>query len=257
MVDLHSHLVPAVDDGASGPEEARRALRALVDQGVERVVVTPHLNAQLTLSPDPFNSRMAELDVGFELLKGIACDECPGVRIERGAEIALDTPRPDFSDPRIRLAGGRWVLVEFSRLMIPPRSTAALAEILAEGYRPLLAHPERYPLRDLGLVAEWREAGVALQVNAGSLLGKYGPAARKVARELLARGWVDVVASDYHARGAPPIAPFVEWMDGAGGAEQRVRLTVENPALILQGEDVLPVDPLPEKRRWWSVLVGG
>jgi len=257
VVDLHSHLIPAVDDGASGPEEARRALRALVDQGVECVVVTPHLNAQMTLSTGPFSSRMEELDRGFELLKRIASDECRGLRIERGAEIALDTPRPDFSDPRVRLAGGRWVLVEFSRLMVPPRSTAALAEIVAEGYRPLLAHPERYSLRNLEQVAEWREAGVALQVNAGSLLGKYGPAARKISRGLLARGWVDVVSSDYHARGIPQIAPFIEWLDGVGGAEQRATLTVGNPALILQGEEVLPVEPLPEKRTWWSVLVGG
>jgi protein-tyrosine phosphatase len=168
------------------------------------------------------------------------------MRVHRGAELRLDVPDPDLSDERLRLAGGRFVLVEFPYFIVPPRSARVLGWLLDQGWQPVLAHPERYSGvdGDLAAVAEWREAGAYLQVNGGSLLGRYGVAARRLAVGMLARGWVDYVCSDYHARGGPRVTSYGAWLERHGGPETAMRLLSDNPARLLSGELPLPVAPL-------------
>jgi protein-tyrosine phosphatase len=254
MIDLHSHLVPGVDDGAATVEESRAAIAAMMAQGVESVVTTPHIDGELTLSPGRLAARLDEIDTGFELLRKLAQDEFPEFVIRRGAEIRLDTPRPDFSDPRLRLAGTSFVLVEFAGMMIPPRSAEVLKGITKTGYRPLLAHPERYSIQNFEHVVAWKEAGALLQVNAGSALGWYGDRVRTLARRILAEGLAEFVASDFHARGEPALTHFAELLQSVGAERQLAKLTSGNPARLVQGEEPLPVEPIPLKPRRWFGL---
>lgn len=254
MIDFHSHLVPGVDDGAADLPESRSALRAMRDQGVTAIVTTPHLRGSLTLQPEALAARMAELDSGWARLRNAARREFTRMRVERGVEMMLDTPDPDCSDPRLRLGGTRFVLVEFPYFMIPPRSPEALSNLIRRGATPVVAHPERYGgvLEQLKTVEEWRGAGAWLQVNSGSLLGAYGETARRAALELLRLGWVDFLSSDYHARGEPPIEACRAALLEMGGEEQVELLTRVNPRRLLDDSDPAPVPPLKAPRRLWG-----
>lgn len=203
-MDFHNHVMPGVDDGARDLEEALAAVAAFEAEGVEVVVATPHFPASRTERPATLLDRLERMDEAFEALREGVERAGATVRLERGAEIRLNAPDPNLADARLRLAGTRFVLVEFSAFQMPPYGSAQLAEIRDQGWIPILAHPERYfgMAGALHEVEEWREHAY-FQVNAGSLLGEYGPAPRKAARLLFEHGWVDYLSSDFHARGEP------------------------------------------------------
>jgi protein-tyrosine phosphatase len=257
MIDFHNHVLPAVDDGAADLAQALAALAAFQAQGVGTVVATPHVSGAATLDPGALEWTLARIDRAWEALSSAAAGACPGVRLARGAEVMLDVPAPDLSDPRLRLAGTAFVLVEFPFMSVPPHAARVLARLREAGWRPVLAHPERYAgaapaLADAG---EWRRAGALLQVNAGSLLGRYGDAPRKTAWGLVERGWADYLCSDFHARGRCATAEAAEALARAGGALQAHRLTHENPARLLAGRDPLPVPPLRPRPPLWRRLL--
>lgn len=265
FVDFHSHLMPAVDDGAPDVAQSLEALRAFAGQGAATCITTPHFDASLTKSPEAFASRMAQFDTAWGILTAArdAAATSPGrpalPALARGVEMMLDDPDPDLSDPRVRLAGGPFVLVEFPAMQLPPNAEWALHNIKAKGWRPIIAHPERYRNHDarLTVLSRCRAAGALLQVNAGSLLGQHGDRARAVAGALLQLGWVDYLASDHHARGEPATGRAVALLRSRGAEAQAQRLTVENPTRILAGETPLPVGPLRarEARSWWARLL--
>jgi hypothetical protein len=142
--DLHSHLVPAVDDGACSLEEALDAVERMVERGVRSIVTTPHLNASTTKVASDREARLAEVDEAWNEVCGAVKVRFPTLGFRRGHEVMLDIPDPDLSDPRVRLSGTSFVLVEWPRLQIPPQTEPVLERICAEGYRPIIAHPERY-----------------------------------------------------------------------------------------------------------------
>jgi protein-tyrosine phosphatase len=259
MIDFHSHLVPGVDDGASSLDEALAGLGEMRAQGVHTVVTTPHLGASLAATdPEAHASYLAAVDAAFDALAEAAARAYPDVHLERGFEVMLDTPRPDFADPRVRLAGTRAVLVEFPFMNVPPNVSGVLFEVGMGGWAAVVAHPERYGnLQDPSEAEGWRRAGARLQVNHGSLLGKYGPQARDRAVALLRRGLVDYLSSDYHARGSCHVAAGRAEAARLVGEERAALLTETNPARLLEGRPPLPVPPCADERRpFWSRLLG-
>lgn len=250
--DIHNHVIPGVDDGADSPEEAVAALERFREAGVGGLVATPHLDGSLTLDPERLARRLDEIDGGWTRLLAAAEGRYGGT-LERAVELRLDVPQVDLSDPRLRLAGGRAVLVEFPFMRVPPRSDEALRSIADAGWQPVLAHPERYgglaqPLR---LVGEWLEAGAILQVNAGALLGRYGRRAEATATALLAEGRVHCLASDYHSRGSLPLREVRDAITEWGGEEAATLLFETNPTRLVDGERPLSV---PAVRRPRSLL---
>lgn len=246
MIDFHNHLLPGVDDGAATLEETRASLAAFREQGVTTVVTTPHLRGSATDRPEEISRLLAGIDAAWDGVASLAAAEFPELRLARGCEVMLDTPAPDLSDPRIRLAGTRFVLVEFPFMAVPPNVGATLFELKMAGWTPVVAHPERYENLDADLRApqEWRRMGAHLQVNGGSLLGKYGSTAERTAWALLRRGYVDYLGSDYHARGTLHVAAAFAALAAAGGEEQAELLFRVNPGRLLDGEAPLPVPPL-------------
>lgn len=260
MIDFHNHLIPGVDDGAASLDESRAALEAYRAQGVESVVATPHLKASLAQTPEALEAYLAQVDAAWDGLQALAAAEFPGVRLARGFEVMLDTPAPRLADPRLRLAGTSFVLVEFPFMSVPPNAENTLFELKVAGWTPVIAHPERYANADAEGrgAAGWKRVGALLQVNAGSVLGKYGPEARSRAWNLLGQGLADFVASDYHARGTLHLGPCREALSGAGGEAQAALLMDDNPARLLAGEAPLPVPALRRRRRsFWGRLFGG
>jgi protein-tyrosine phosphatase len=217
---------------------------------VHTLVATPHLLASLTARPERLHARLAELDAGWERLRALAAAEFPALRLERGAEVMLDTLTPDLADPRTRLAGTSFALVEFAHMSVPPNADQPLLHLKRDGWTPVLAHPERYAGFGAVLqqVEHWRTIGTHLQVNAGSLVGRYGSHAREVAWRLLELGWADFLSSDYHARGRLSLQAARQALLARGGEHQAELLLETNSARLLAGEPPLAVPPLPPRR---------
>jgi len=261
IVDFHSHLMPAVDDGARHLTHSLDSLAAFAAQGVTTCVTTPHFDASLTRMPERLEARLGEFDRAWEsLLSAVATTQGPRLpTLARGTEVMLDEPDPDLSDPRIRLNGGAFVLCEFPMLQLPPNAQIAVENVIRRGWRPIVAHPERYRNLDSRLsgLARLREAGALFQLNAGSLLGMHGDAPERVARQLLGLGWIDYLSSDHHARGAPATARALDVIREHGGEAQAARLSVENPQRMLVGEPPLAIEPFapPDTSSWWKRLL--
>lgn len=260
--DFHSHLIPGVDDGAADLAESRAAVDALGRAGVRTAVTTPHFDGSLTHAPAMAAERLAAFDAGFADLTGDAAVVASGVRLFRGVELMLDVPEPDVSDARLRLNGGRFVLVEYPGLQLPlANADYAIRALRDGGWQPVLAHPERYRNVDdsLEALAALRFAGAFFQVNAGSLLGQHGEGPRRRASMLLARGWAEYASSDYHARGIPAVAAARAELVASGAGEQAELLFAENPGRLVRDESPRPVAPLTastrNQRSWWRALL--
>lgn len=252
-VDVHTHVLARVDDGARDVDEGRRALRALREQGVHTVVATPHLSCSLAeTDPDGWRQRLDDFARAHRALREDG-EGAAGVRVERGVELRLDGTVPPL-EREVRLGGSEHVLVEFATLELPPFGAEQLATVTDRGAVPVLAHPERYRgIEDRpDAAAAWREAGAVFQVNAGSLLGQYGPGPRRAAWMLLERGWVDLVASDHHARGEPRLDAAGETLGALSEVHAR-RLLRRNPRRIVEGRGPEPLPPLERPGLWERV----
>lgn len=264
--DFHNHLIPGVDDGARDAEFSAGALGAFAAIGVTQVIATPHFDGSLTHVPERMAARLAEVDAGWAVLQGLGAGAAaaPGgvTRVERGVEMMLDVPNPSFTDDRLRLAGTRFVLVEYPALHLPPMNAAVpIRFIRAEGWVPVVAHPERYRnLDSVDTLRQFTALGALLQVNAGSLLGEYGRTAQRWAAEIFAHGLASYVCSDYHARGEPATGRFARLLHDAGFGEQAELLLSANPGRLLAGEPPVPVPPVnartPAAQSWWQRMFG-
>jgi protein-tyrosine phosphatase len=249
MLDFHNHLMPGVDDGAANIDESRVGLAAFRSQKVSDVITTPHIRASLLDHPRELEPFLDSLDNAWTALTDLATAEFPEMRLDRGAEVMLDVPNANLSEARIRLAGTSFVLTEFPFMSIPPHSTPAIRNLVEAGWVPVIAHPERY--RNMpgnhDLVELWREAGARIQVNSGSLIGTYGGVAKSIAWELLRRGCVDYLCSDYHSRGKCIVGDAAAELERRGGASQLHALMRENPERLRRNEMPVPVEPLDEE----------
>ncbi len=238
MIDIHTHLLPGVDDGSPSLDVSIPILQRFVDEGVEIVVCTPHLEAgRIARAPHE------EYETIFRELSTRAPR---GMSLLRGWEIMIDVPEVDLSDRRLGLGGSAAVLVEFPRMNVPAAAARELMRLRHTGIIPVLAHPERYWGCTPDMVRAWRDAGAAIQMDASMLLG--GPNTSKLARALLADGLVDCIASDNHGD-RRSLAGARQWLLEIGAEEQAELLTRGNARRMLDGHLPLPVAPLPVVER--------
>ncbi|MEI6739882.1 MAG: CpsB/CapC family capsule biosynthesis tyrosine phosphatase [Gemmatimonadaceae bacterium] len=230
MIDIHSHLLPGVDDGSPSLAVSVPVLTRMKAEGVTAVVCTPHWNASRAAT-----APVADYQERLALLKA-AVPEGPALHL--GFEILLDAPGVDLSMPGLTLAGTRALLVEFSRGPLPPGATAELRRLVTSGFVPVVTHPERYLGCTLEMVQSWRAFGVVIQVEARALERKGQHAV--MARAMLADGLIDLVASDNHGDDRS-IAAVRDWMIAHGGQVQAELLTRLNPDRLLSGRSLDPV----------------
>ena len=249
-----------MDDGARSLEDALDSIGRMVEEGIGAIITTPHLNGGVTLHPNELSSFLARVDHHWSRLKDAAAARYPGVSLLRGHEIALDYPEVDLSDLRIRLGGSRFALVEWPRMQVPPGTVPVIESIVAQGYVPIIAHPERYGNLAAGGagIDSWRAAGARIQVNHGSLVGQYGPRARDVAFRIIAGGAADYLSTDFHAR--PKLPLFVretrKLFERSDALDVFRRLAAENPRRILRNENPEEVRPVELGRGVWDRLKG-
>lgn len=241
MIDLHLHLLPGIDDGASSSSVTEAMLALAAELGFTRLVATPHLDGPLNPGYQGQAETLTE--------RTRAAGERHGVVIDQGYEIQLDpglVHRLEAGEPST-LAKSRAVLVELPFAGWPNHAEQSLFELQAAGYRPLLAHPERYVAAqsDIGKVVDLAERGVMLQVTFSSLTGLFGRNAQHVAQTLLERDLATVLATDAHGAGHRLLAveKGIQRAEELLGPERLAQLTRANPAALLADEP-LP-DPAP------------
>lgn len=233
MIDLHCHVLPGVDDGPATLAEAVAMCRLAAEDGCTVMVATPHQR-----HPSFLEVPRTRLEAAWRELVA-ALDGTPEVRL--GAEVRVDSALlgdlESGGGEVLPLAGGRYLLLELSRLPQPPAPEDLVHELVVAGWRPVLAHPEVIPWlapeldRLAGLVA----AGARLQVTAAALLGDFGRHPRDAAWRMLDADLVHFVASDAHSTTwrPPGLASVRDLLERRLGAPAARRLLVDHPACVL------------------------
>ncbi len=239
MIDLHSHILPGLDDGAQSLSQALRMARIAAESGITAIAVTPHCATD----------RALEVTDAWRLLRSALAQERIPVKLLRGMEI-FGTPDtlPLLQQGRLfTLNSSQYPLIEFPFQSDGQLETQILSGLLEAGYRPLVAHPERYeyiqnsPQR----VNQWYRMGCLFQINRGSLLGRFGSAAQEAAFSLVDRGFATVVASDAHSPEVrtPYMADVYEMLAQEFSPLVPRILLQANPRRILQNKQLPPVEP--------------
>ena len=237
MIDIHSHLLPGVDDGSRSIERSLPVLRQFATDGVECVILTPHLVAS--------QAHRAPYEKHLEILEALCAVAPSQPALRLGWEIMLDEPNVDLCGSHLGLGGSRAILVEFPRTGVPAGASRELFRLRSGGSVPVLAHPERYWGCTVDKVAEWRAAGAVIQMDTAGLTGSGGIA--KLSRALLEAGLVDIFASDNHGD-ARSLATARAWLLDVATPEHADLLTRTNARRLLDNEEVVPVPPLSETR---------
>jgi protein-tyrosine phosphatase len=240
MIDLHTHVLPGLDDGAQDLEASVAIAEQAAADGVHTLVATPHIREDFDVSPGEIGARAAALE-GHLRERGV------GVRVLPGGEVAM-TRVADLDDEQLRMvsiAGGtNYVLLETPYGGVPPSFEEVVFALQVRGYTALIAHPERSetfqerPERLSQLV----ERGALLQVTAAALTGGLGRDVGRLALDLVQRGDAHVIATDVHrATGRrSSLAEARLALERRGLGELGEWMTVAMPERIAAGEPPVP-----------------
>jgi protein-tyrosine phosphatase len=240
-VDVHCHCLPGLDDGPGSIRESLMLCRALAQDNIDSAVATPHQLGRFEIHTDVQRIRQA-----VQYLNGELLDHGIDLKVLPGAEIRVDERINALlaGEEILTLADkGRHVLLEF-----PPDVFIDIDPLVnqlhARGVEIIIAHPERSMplLREPHALQRWLNCGVALQVTAASLTGRFGPEAVRAAWTLVAEGAAGIVATDAHDPGAgePCMTAAFKMISASCGPEWARLLCIENPARVLRGEGLPP-----------------
>jgi protein-tyrosine phosphatase len=239
LIDLHSHIAWGYDDGAVDAGESLAMARLYADGGVAIVAATPHVTFGWAAPPTDLPEKCHDLTAQWRS-EGIALELVPAAEIYLvGDTAARLAQRVEGHRP---LGESRYVLVEFNLGDSPRAALYPLGDLLDAGWRPVLAHPERYRYfwKNPGALAEIAAMGVLLQVTAGSLLGEFGRESRLLGERLVRADLTAIVATDAHHawRRRPNLAEGRARLAELVGPDAAERLTRINPAAMLADGDV-------------------
>jgi tyrosine-protein phosphatase YwqE len=193
--DIHSHLIPAIDDGSKSLEQSIQMIRYLYDMGFKKIITTPHIMSHRFL-----NDKKTILD-GYDILKQELIEQDINIDIEVAAEYYYDDHFLDLiKKDEIMSFGDKYILFELSYHNKPLGLEQTVHQLLKLGYKPVLAHPERYTYytKDEDYL-NLKEMGLLFQINAISTQGFYGKAVQKAVQRVINLGIVDFIGSDIHS----------------------------------------------------------
>jgi tyrosine-protein phosphatase YwqE len=192
---MHSHLLAGLDDGVKTRKEAITLISHFHKLGYQKLITTPHINNDYYR-----NEPAGILNALTELNEALRIEGIP-VTIEAAAEYYLDEELMKKVDSQERLLtfGNSHLLFETNFLTEPYQLNDFIFKVITQGYKPILAHPERYGYMTLEKAAELRDRGVLFQINIPSLVGFYSRQIQRLAYKLIDKGWIDLLGSDCHA----------------------------------------------------------
>ncbi|MGC4052611.1 MAG: hypothetical protein QM757_25050 [Paludibaculum sp.] len=255
MVDIHSHVLPGIDDGSKSMDETVEMIRMARDHGTTVLVASPHADTQYAYDAERIEQLLAEA----RTLAG------PGIQLVRGCDFHLmfDNIEAALREPmKYTINQNGYLLMELSDLTIFPNTGILWRQLEDAGMKIILTHPERNPLirQRLELVREWVSEGRYMQVTAQSLLGLFGKKAADFSTQLLDLGLVHFIASDAHdLRGRPPrLDQAYQWICENYSPRLAELLFIEHPAAAVRGEEIdlkgFPPQLMRKKRSFWGRL---
>lgn len=249
MIDIHSHLLWGLDDGAHTREESAEMLAIAAASGTTDIVASPHSNSEFK-----FDAALV-LEKVLELRK---LENIPRIHCGCDFHLSLENIQDALREPsKYTINGLNYLLVEFADAFIPPSTEEIFRQFVSRGIVPVVTHPERNPLLQ-GAVARlenWTSMGCLLQVTAQSLTDRFGKAAQQSAWRLLKKGLVHVIASDAHdtVHRPPRLDHARELLSADLGEDMAQLLLVVNPSAVIAGEKVWMQSPAPPapKKKWF------
>jgi protein-tyrosine phosphatase len=255
MIDIHSHILPEVDDGSHSLDESLDMCRRSADDGVTVMVATPHAHDGVHKTRDP-ELLQQKVDLLNARLNGrphvtLGCELRFTHDIVKHLCVTKSAPT---------IGGGPYALVEFPHTVVPLGSERPFFELINNGIRPIIAHPER----NLSLIAEPQrfydlvELGVLGQLDTGSITGQFGKKVQRTATLMLEFGLVHFLASDCHntRNRLPGMSEAVAAVAGIVGEEYAAAIADRNPRAVVEGRPI-PFRPdavVPQKKRRWFLF---
>jgi protein-tyrosine phosphatase len=252
VVDIHSHILAGLDDGAADFETSLAMCRMAARTGVREIVATPHSNLRYAYDPAQVRAKIAELQ--SELGETIF--------IHRGCDLHLswDNISAAVEDPqRFSINKSQYLLVEFADDLLLTGASDVLDNLGEAGLTPIVTHPERNPYlrRSMQRLQHWVDRGCLLQVTSGSLLGDFGERAQAAAFRMMELDMVHFVASDSHdlRDRRPNLDQAYDAVVYRWGQERAERLFIDHPWAALWGEKIEPPSPKRPRRSIVSRLL--
>ena len=238
MIDIHSHILPEVDDGPKSWEIAEAMCRMAAEDGIEHMVATPHSNDRYFYDRDYLSNLLRELQqrIGPRPQLHIGCD----------FHLSFENMQSAIRNPeRYCIDETRYLLVEFNNFNIPQPLDDWLQQMCERGVVPIITHPERNPIlqKSLERVLNWAEFGCAVQVTASAFTGSWGDRAGEAARWLMKKTAVHFVATDAHdISRRPPVLSAARKLIAKNFGEDRALALVEgNPGAVIRNETLAKV----------------
>jgi len=192
-VDMHSHVLPGIDDGAQNPHESIVLIRKMMDLGIKKIIATPHIMA------DYYKNTAETINASLAILKAELVKQNMDIVVEAAAEHYFDeTFDARIDNGKLMTMHDNYVLFELSFISKPHNLIETIQKLTKLGYKPILAHPERYPYMDVEQFNAIRGWGVNFQLNTISLTGYYGKEAKALAESLIDFQMIDFISSDMH-----------------------------------------------------------
>jgi protein-tyrosine phosphatase len=252
LIDIHSHVLYGLDDGAGTIEDSVAMVRMAAEHGTTDLVATPHANPNYRFDPQIVRERLLE----------VATASGNVLRLHSGCDFHLsyDNIQDAIANPhKYAINQQRYLMVEFSDLLIFHNTADILSRLQEAGMTPVITHPERNGLlrQRVDQIAQWVAAGACVQVTGQSLLGEFGRRAAEFSRTLLDRRLVHFLASDAHdCEHRPPRLDLAfAWVKKRYGEERAEALCVTNPGATLIGESLKPLADTGtcESRKWYQI----
>jgi protein-tyrosine phosphatase len=252
MVDVHCHILPGLDDGASDIQESLAMAQAAIEEGVTHLVATPHSSSRYGFNYERVRQLCEQLQrlVGDRLILATGCDF--HLSIEN-----LEALRTDSL--HFCINQHCYLLVEFSDYSVPPTINHTLHEMQLMGLKPIITHPERNPILQAcpERLAAWVQLGCFGQVTAGALTGAFGPKSQEDAFRWIGEGLIHFVASDAHNTRWRPLRlqPAYNGVRERFGDEKAQALFVDNPMAAFEGRDlphipeIVVAEPKPVRKK--------
>lgn len=260
MIDIHHHLLWGLDDGASSLESSIAMARIAAEDGITHIVCSPHANGKYTYEPQLIADKISTLQLALDR-------ESIAVKLGHGCDfhMSYDNIEEAHREPaKFSINGLGYLLVEIPDYGISRGLTEIFYQLQLSGLTPILTHPERNPTlqSEPERLMDWLRGGVLIQITAGSITGRMGKRAERMAHDLLGKRWVHFLATDAHnTTSRPPrMSEAFDMVANKYGPEYAHLLCTSNPLSAFMGKPLQPqLEPLKlyddaEKKSWWQKL---
>ncbi|KZL89714.1 tyrosine-protein phosphatase [Clostridium magnum] len=251
MIDIHSHILPRIDDGAKDIDTTLNMLQIAIDNGTAKIVATPHYRTGY------FENTYEDVKKAVDEVNSVIIDKAMDIQVVIGQEIFLDNhTMGNYKKEVVGCIGNtEYMLIELSMDVLPKNAIDIIYELKLKGIRPIIAHPERYNyiIEKPSIINDFIEEGCLFQINGGSITGLFGKKVQKTSEVLIQHGVCDFIASDAHSTGrrCPGINEAFKVLESLN--RDLAKSVVNNGQVLLNNEKIhLNAQKIKEKKSLFS-----